>query len=113
MYPFKDYYDNLSSETYHISPTRLRDLKVEVIERTRGNAYKKHPEYKHMTQEERGQVYDRLKEQIRTHGFNDNHPITIMLLRKNGKKDKILQGHHRLNMAIELGVVAIPVRFVY
>ena len=66
-----------------------------------------------MTQEERKQVYDQLKEQIRTQGFNDKYPITIMLLRKEGKKDEILDGHHRLNIAIELGITTIPVRFVY
>ena len=113
MYPFKDYYDIISSKTYNISPTQLRGLGVEIIERTRDNAYKKHYEYKHMTQEERGQVYDRLKEQIRIQGFKEEYPITIMLLRKDGKKDKILQGHHRLNMAIELGIATVPVRFVY
>ena len=113
MYPFKDYYDIISSKTYNISPTQLRGLGVEIIKRTRDNAYKKHYEYKHMTQEERGQVYDQLKEQIRTQGFEDKYPITIMLLRKDGKKDKILQGHHRLNMAIELGIATVPVRFVY
>lgn len=51
-------------------------------------------------------------EKIRREGFNDKFPITIMLLRKDGKRDKILQGHHRLNMAIELGLETVPVKFV-
>ena len=102
-----------SSGTYNVSPTQLRDLGVEIFERTRDNAYGGSPDYQHMTQEERRQIYDQLKEQIRTKGFNDKYPITIMLLRKEGKRDGILDGHHRLNIAIELGITTIPVRFVY
>jgi len=58
-------------------------------------------------------VYDELKAKIGREEFRRDMPITVMLKRKDGKKDKILQGHHRLSIAIELGLDLVPVRFVY
>ena len=106
-------YKVISSATYHISPEHLRSLRLELIKRTRDNAYTSHKECKHLTQEQRAEIYDALKAKIQTEGFNDEFPITVMLLRKDDKQDKILQGHHRLNMAIELALKTVPVRFVY
>jgi len=106
-------YQLMSSETYYIPPTQLRALGLELMYRTRDKAFTSHPEYEHLTQEERGQVYDRLKEQIQIQGFQDEFPIIVMLLRKSGQHDKILHGHHRLNIAIELNLPTVPVRFVY
>ena len=106
-------YNIISSETYYISPMLLRDLGLESCKRTRDTAYENLDEYKHMTKKEREQTYDQLKEQIKTQGFKNDYPIIIFLLRKEGKKDMIFQGHHRLNIAIELGISRVPVRFAY
>ena len=106
-------YNIISSETYYISPMLLRDLGLESCKRTRYTAYENINEYKHMTKKEPEQTYDQMKEQIKTQGFKDDYPIIIFLLRKERKKDMIFQGHHRLNIAIELGISRVPVRFVY
>ena len=106
-------YNIISSETYYISPMLLRDLGLESHQRNRNTAYENLDEYKHMTKKEREQIYDQLKEQIKTQGFKNDYPIIIFLLRKEGKKDMIFQGHHRLNIAIELGISRVPVRFAY
>jgi len=106
-------YKIISSATYHINPKHLRELRLELTKRTRDNAYTSHGEYKHLTAEQRGGIYDQLKAKIQAEGFKDEFPITVMLLRKDDRRDKILQGHHRLNMAIELGLPTVPVRFVY
>ena len=55
--------------------------------------------------------YDTLKESIRQEGFNEEFPIVIMLRRENNE-DKLFEGHHRLNIAIELGLATVPVRFM-
>src|SRR5688572_14109422 len=102
-----------SSEIYMLCPRHLRALGIELIQRTRGNAYRSHPECRHMSDEQRGFLYDELKQTIEREGFRSEFPITIMLLRKDGVKDKILQGHHRLSIAIELRLPQVPVRFVY
>jgi hypothetical protein len=107
-------FTNQSSETYHIDPKHLRALHVELMQRTRENAYGSHKECKQIPPEERAKRYDDLKEKIRAEGFKEEFPITIMLLRNGGKKDRILQGHHRLiSIAIELDLRTVPVRFVY
>ena len=68
-------------------------------------------ETSHLTREEREARYDELKESIETCGFNEEYPILIML-RREGGEDRIFEGHHRLNIAIELGLETVPVRFI-
>jgi ParB-like chromosome segregation protein Spo0J len=101
-----------SSEAYLINPQQLRDLGLELIRRDGKNAYKSHREYKHLSPEERAGIYTELKDKIEREGFRRDLPIIVMLLRKDGKKDRILQGHHRLSIALELGLEEVPVRFV-
>ena len=102
-----------SSEVYMLCPRHLRGLGIELVQRTRQNAYRSHPEYKHLNDEERALLYDELKAKIERDGFRADLPITVMLRRKDGVKDKILQGHHRLAIGIELGLATVPVRFVH
>ena len=105
-----------SSEVYHISPLYLRNLGMERygrggVGRHRDNAYDGKEETLHLTRREKEARYDTLKESIDKDGFNEEFPILIMLRRENND-DKILEGHHRLNIAIELGLATVPVRFI-
>ena len=108
----KVYHDNGSYYmNLHISPIYLRNLKVELETRDRDNAYNGHDELTHLTKEQKEARYDILKESIRHEGFKEEFPIIIMLRRVNNE-DQIFEGHHRLNIAIELGLETIPVRFI-
>ena len=105
-----------SSKIYHISPIYLRSLRVEVsggrrMRRERDNAYDGKDEVKGWTREQKERRYDTLKESIRQEGFKEEFPVIIML-RREGGQDKLFEGHHRLNIAIELGLATIPVRFM-
>ena len=105
-----------SSKVYHISPIYLRNLRVEVSggrarRRTRDNAYEGKEEVQGWTYEQRVERYDTLYESIEKDGFNEQYPILIMLRRENNA-DQIFQGHHRLNIAIELGLATVPIRFI-
>ena len=107
---------SLSSKVYHISPMYLRNLKIEVsggrrMRRERDNAYDGKEEVQGWTREQKERKYDTLKESIEKEGFNEEFPIVIMLRRENNE-DKLFEGHHRLNIAIELGLATIPVRFM-
>ena len=102
-----------SSEVYMLCPRHLRELDVELMQRTRDNAYRSHRECKHLSDAERALLYDELRAKIEREGFRPDLPITVMLRREDGTKDKILQGHHRLAIAIELGLDVVPVRFVH
>ena len=84
------------------------------MRRDRDNAYDGHDEFAHLTREQKEVKYDTLKESIRHEGFKEEFPINIMLRRVNGNniEDHIFQGHHRLNIAIELEIPTVPVRFI-
>ena len=101
-----------SSEVYLISPIQLRNLEIEKRARNRDNAYDELPVFAHLTREQKEAKYDTLKDKIRQEGFRWKYPIIIKLRRKNNKHDQIFQGHHRLNIAIELGLPTVPVRFI-
>ena len=105
-----------SSKVYHISPVYLRNLGIEVsggrrMRRERDNAYDGKEEVQGWTREQKERRYDTLKESIEKEGFKEEFPIVIMLRRENNE-DKLFEGHHRLNIAIELGLATIPVRFM-
>ena len=105
-----------SSKVYHISPIYLRNLRLEVsggrrLRRERDNAYDGKEEVQGWTREQKEERYDTLKESIEKEGFKEEFPIVIMLRRENNE-DKLFEGHHRLNIAIELGLATIPVRFM-
>ena len=105
-----------SSKVYHISPIYLRNLRVEVSggrrrRRERDNAYDGKDEVKGWTREQKEERYDTLKESIKKDGFKEEFPIIIMLRRENNE-DKLFEGHHRLNISIELGLETVPVRFI-
>ena len=104
-----------SSKVYHISPVYLRSLRIEVsggrrMRRERDNAYDGKDEVKGWTREQKEERYDTLKESIKE-GFKEEFPVIIML-RREGGEDKLFEGHHRLNIAIELGLATIPVKFM-
>ena len=81
------------------------------MRRDRDNAYGGHDELTHLTREQKEVKYDTLKESIRHKGFNEEFPI-IIKLRRADNKDQIFEGHHRLNIAIELELPTVPVRFI-
>ena len=105
-----------SSKIYHISPIYLRNLRIEVsggrrMRRERDNAYDGKEEVQGWTRKQKERRYDTLKESIEKEGFKEEFPIIIMLRRENNE-DKLFEGHHRLNIAIELGLATVPVRFM-
>ena len=110
-----------SSKVYHISPSYLRNLKIELdvpgrvgAVHDRENAYEG-TSRAHLTREQKETKYDTLKESIRHEGFNEEFPIIIKLfskLKRVNNEDEIFQGHHRLNIAIELELPTVPVRFI-
>ena len=81
------------------------------VGRHRDNAYDGKEETKDLSRAQKEERYDELKESIRVNGFDKDYPILIML-RREGGEDRIFEGHHRLNIAIELGLETVPVRFI-
>lgn len=99
------------SNVYHINPESIRALKIERAFKTRENAYSFTVSSRRMTRQERDAEYDNILNSIKENGFLDNDPIDIMLCRMAGAKDCVNNGHHRMGMALELGLNKVPVRF--
>ena len=109
-------YTKTSSKVYLIPPSYLRKIGLERrgaggVGRHRDNAYDGKEETNDLSRAQKEERYDELKESIRVNGFDKDYPILIML-RREGGEDKIFEGHHRLNIAIELGLETVPVRFI-
>ena len=100
----------LSSRVYWIPSKSLREMGVELTVRARTNAYR---HLSNLTQLQREERYDALKTSIREKGFLEGNPIIVLLNRPEFGVDMLLQGHHRLNIAIELNIDLVPVRFAY
>lgn len=99
------------SNVYHLSPADIRKMKIERTMKTRENAYSfTNPKYR-MTRQERNDEWDRIFNSVKENGFKDDAPVDIMLCRLAGAKDCLNNGHHRVGIALELGLNKIPVRF--
>jgi len=92
-----------SSNVYHISPLYLRNLGIE--------RSGKEGQGKRVTRESNVERWSTLYESIEKDGFNEEFPIVVML-RREGGEDQVEQGHHRLDIAIKLGLETVPVRFI-
>ncbi len=100
-----------SSNIYHMSPQDIRNMKIERNIRTKENAYVfSNPKYQ-MNTDERKKSFMRLLNSIKRRGFDDNHPLDIMLCRNMGVKDTLNQGHHRMAAAMEANVKRVSVMF--
>jgi hypothetical protein len=111
-----DRIDERSSMVYFLSPVTIREMGLEKHRKTRDKCFESHTEYRGRPKEEtlveRQKRWDDLRDSIRLKGFDPRKPILIMLNRKNGNRDQIVQGHHRLAIAIDLQLREVPVRFV-
>lgn len=97
------------SGTYHIAPQALRDLGVERAIRNRSNAYKLR-QLKFDDAQCRNR-YENLYNKIKTNGYDDSKPMTVMLCRKGGMVDSLKQGHHRMGVCLECGISRITIQF--
>lgn len=97
---FRNRYRYKSSRLYHIAPQTVRDLGLERAIRTRDNVGRGH--------ESR---MDPLYTSLRRTGYDETHPINIMLCRTRGHIDSLRQGHHRISACLEIGVPRVTVCF--
>lgn len=99
------------SNVYHLNPKDIRAMKIERSVKTPETAYSFTHSGRIMSKQERKDEYKRIYDSIRDNGFSDAEPIDIMLCRLCGAKDCLNNGHHRMSIALELGLDKVPVRF--
>ena len=89
---------------YHISASVVRAMGIERALRTTSNPQQRKNKDRHASMH-------RLKESLRTRGYDDARPINIMLCRTGGRTDSLRQGHHRVSACLECGVERMAVHF--
>lgn len=53
----------------------------------------------------------KLQESLRTRGYDDARPLTVMLCRTGGVEDSLRQGHHRVSACLACGVERVALSF--
>ena len=102
-----------SSHVYRVAPQSIRDAGCEIMVRTEDNAFASSPQLKHLSQAERSERYRQLRAAMEAEGWDWREPLVLQMRRLDDKQDAIVDGHHRLAIAIELQWPTIPVRFVF
>ena len=64
-----------------------------------------------MSREEAQQKYEDLYNSLKKNGYDKRSPMFVMLNRKLGVKDQILQGHHRIGICKEIGLKTVNIAF--
>ncbi len=98
-----------SSNIYHTSPVKLRDLGIERVIRNRSNAY--NLKQVHRDENWRLDRFEDLCNKLKTFGYDDSKPMNIMICRQGGMLDSLKQGHHRISACIECGIERVAVQF--
>lgn len=80
-------------------------------ERNEANAYQWTNKKWQISREEAQKRYHDLYNSIKEHGYDKKSPMLIMLNRKFGVKDQILQGHHRIGICKSLNVQEVSISF--
>ena len=89
---------------YHTSAQTIRGLGIERAIR-RVDAPQKRG------RQDRMAAMRRLQESLRTHGYDDTRPLTVMLCRTRGVEDSLRQGHHRVSACLACGVERVALSF--
>ena len=80
-------------------------------ERNASNAYQLNNKRYHVDFEEAQIMYNKLRQSIKQKGYDFSKPMYVMLNRKFGARDQLLQGHHRIGLCKELKVEEISIAF--
>ena len=79
--------------------------------RNRENAYQWTNKRWQIPKEEATKRYNDLYNSIKSNGYDKSSPMIVMINRKFGVKDQILQGHHRIGICQELDVKEVNICF--
>ncbi len=96
---------------YRINFSSILENDIVRGERTLENAYSLSSNVEIPDVEDRKKEFLKLYDSIKENGYNMNIPLIILLNRKLGVKDQVLQGHHRIGICKELGIKEISVNF--
>ncbi|MDD4556718.1 MAG: hypothetical protein PHE89_05275 [Alphaproteobacteria bacterium] len=97
--------------SFRMSFANILDKDLPRGERNFENAYALSSNVSFPEENKRQNAYLKLYNSIKENGYDMKYPIIILLNRKFGVKDQLLQGHHRIGICKELGIEEISVSF--
>ena len=109
--PVKRKFYKTYSSTYTTTLNCLLNNNITRGERTAANAYQWTNKKWQISPAEAHQRYQELYNSIKAHGYDKKTPMYIMLNRKFGVKDQLLQGHHRIGICKDLKIKEVAVSF--
>lgn len=102
----------MGSHAYRIKLSSLLACKVHKKIVTRENAYTLASLRRQgCSKLDSEQMYHSLLESMRINGYDYAQPLSIGLNQKNGRNDRLSDGHHRLGICLELDVDQVSVKF--
>lgn len=109
--PIKRKYYKVFPKAYTTTLACILENDVMRGERNESNAYQWTNKKWQISREEAQKRYHDLYTSIKEHGYDKKSPMLIMLNRKFGVKDQILQGHHRIGICKSLNVKEVSISF--
>ncbi len=109
--PLKRRFYVRNNTSFRVCFDRLIEANLTRGERNRDNAYQWTNKKWKITTDEAMARYDELLTSIKNNGYDENSPMIVMINRKFGIKDQILQGHHRIGICKELGIKEVNICF--
>ena len=109
--PIKRKFYKVFPKAYTTTLACILDNDVMRGERNEANAYQWTNKKWQISREEAQKRYHDLYTSIKEHGYDKKSPMLIMLNRKFGVKDQILQGHHRIGICKSLDVKEVSISF--
>ncbi len=109
--PIKRKFYQRNSQSFTVLFDELLEAKLVRGERNRENAYQWTNKKWQISRDEANKRYNDLYNSLKKNGYDKNSPMFVMLNRKLGVKDQILQGHHRIGICKEIGLKTVNVAF--
>ena len=109
--PIKRKFYTRNYESYTVLFDELLKANLTRGERNRENAYQWTNKKWKISRDEANKRYNDLYNSLKKNGYDKKSPMFVMLNRKLGVKDQILQGHHRIGICKEIGIKTVNVAF--
>lgn len=109
--PIKRRFYAIFPSVYTTTLSSLLQNNITRGERNEANAYQWNNKKWQISREEAHKRYTDLYNSIKTNGYDPKTPLLIMLNRKFGVKDQLLQGHHRIGICKSLNVREVSISF--
>ena len=109
--PIKRKFYTQNKQSFTVLFDKLLEAKLTRGERNRENAYQWTNKKWQISKEEANKRFNSLYNSLKKNGYDKRSPMFVMLNRKLGVKDQILQGHHRIGICKEIGLKTVNIAF--